>query len=193
LVLADELESEENPADWRSLQEKRLRGWVKDYFAFVWRSLRHLGVPPADADDAAQQVFLVAARKVGEIQEGMERSFLFGTAVRIASRSRRTHHRRREVSGDAAEQWIDSRPGPDEQLDRAEGRVLLARILDQLEHDVRAVFVLFEIEQLTMAEIAEALEIPSGTVASRLRRGRERFRSIVERLEKKPKGAGGRS
>jgi len=69
---------------------ERLRRIVTDDFAFVWRSLLRLGVPRPDADDALQQVFLVASRKVDVIEEGRARAFLFATALRVASHARRT-------------------------------------------------------------------------------------------------------
>src|SRR3954470_14140087 len=75
----------------------RVRALVTENFDFVWRSLVRLGVPRADAEDALQQVFLVASRKLDDIVPGRERAFLFGTAFRIAHRARRTRDRRREV------------------------------------------------------------------------------------------------
>src|SRR4051812_43349815 len=56
---------------------------------FIWRSLRRLGVPREAADDATQQVFLVAARRMHEITEGKERAFLFQSAMRVAMEVRR--------------------------------------------------------------------------------------------------------
>ena len=63
---------------------------------FVWRTQRRLGVRPADADDAVQEVFVVAARRLGDIENGRERAFLFGIAARVASTRRRTLRRRPE-------------------------------------------------------------------------------------------------
>jgi RNA polymerase sigma-70 factor (ECF subfamily) len=157
----------------------RLRALVTDHFAFVWRSLIRLGVPRADAEDALQQVFLVASRKIGEIAPGRERAFLFGTAFRIASRARRTVQRRREVLDDAPAEQRDPGPGADELVDRARARAELEAILDDMPIDLRAVFVLFELEQATTAEIAAILDLPPGTVASRLRRAREAFQTAV--------------
>ncbi len=76
----------------RTLDERsrRFRALVDRHFEFVWRSVRRLGVPPGDADDAAQEVFVVAARKLDALEPERERSFLFGTAVRVASTRRRT-------------------------------------------------------------------------------------------------------
>jgi predicted kinase len=55
-----------------------------------------LGLSPADADDGAQEVFLVASRKLSVIAPGAEKRFLFATALRVASTRRRGLRRRRE-------------------------------------------------------------------------------------------------
>ena len=134
-------------------------------------------MPGGDVDDGAQRVFLTASRKLGAIRPGAERSFLFQTALRVAADSRRTHRRRREVAESAGdEQTAERAPGAEELLDLYRARKHLDRILDEMELDLRAVFVLFELDQLTMAEIAELLDLPAGTVASRLRRARVQFR-----------------
>lgn len=161
----------------------RLRALVEEHLAFLWRSVVRLGVPRADADDAVQQVCLVAARKLSEIEPGRERAFLFGAAFRIAHRARRTLSRRREVlEGEPSEQ-VASDPDPEELLDRARARAALDAILDTMPLELRAVFVLFELEQLTISEIAPMLEVPPGTAASRLRRAREHFQAAVKRIE----------
>jgi RNA polymerase sigma-70 factor (ECF subfamily) len=167
----------------------RLRTLVTDNAAFVWRSLVRLGVPRSDAEDAVQQVFLVASQKFDEVELGRERSFLFGTVLRIASRARRTECRRRELLGGELALRTDPGPNPEEQLGRREARAALDTILDAMPLDLRAVFVLFELEQATMAEIGMLLSIPPGTVASRLRRAREHFAGAVGRFRsQRPKG-----
>ena len=159
----------------------RVRALVTAHFAFVWRSLVRLGVPRSDAEDALQQVFLVASRKLDVIEPGHEKSFLFAAALRIASRARRTHERRREVLAPELAEQIDPAAPADELLDRARARAELETILEQMPLELRAVFVLFELEQITMAEIAGVLDLPPGTVASRLRRAREHFQAAVKR------------
>lgn len=162
----------------------RVRRLVIEHNAFVWRSVVRLGVPRADAEDALQQVFMVAARRINDIQQGAERSFLYGVCLRVASRSRRTHARRREVVGDdVAPERIDTSDRPDELLDRARARALLDEILSTMPIELRSVFTLFELEQMTMSEIAELMAIPAGTVASRLRRARELFAEQRKRIE----------
>ena len=161
----------------------RLVALVHQHSAFVWRSLVRLGVPRADAEDAVQQVFLVVARKLGEIEVGREPAFLFSTALRIASRARRTQQRLREVLADEPLERIDPAPGPEDLIDRARARAVLDGILDTMPLDLRAVFVLFELEQAPTTEIAALLDLPPGTVASRLRRAREHFQAAVKRLD----------
>lgn len=163
-------------------RDARLRRMVGDHFDFAWRSLVRLGVPPADADDAAQQVFLVASERLSDIADGDERAFLFGTCLKIASRHRRTLERRRESGEPVPPSLPDPAPNAEELCDRAKARVVLDRVLDRLPLDVRAVFVLFELEQQTMAEIARTLALPPGTVASRLRRARELFAAALQEI-----------
>jgi len=169
----------------------RVRSMVDSYFSFVWRSLCHLGVPDADAEDASQQVFLIAASKIDLIESGSEKAFLFGTAVRIASRARRTRTRRRETSVAQHQESPDAGLSPEELVDQSRARALLDEALDAMDPEVRAVFVLFEIEQLSKSEVSAALGIPAGTVASRVRRARDEFRDHVRRFQARPKLRGG--
>jgi RNA polymerase sigma-70 factor (ECF subfamily) len=159
----------------------RLRAMIDQHFDFIWRQLRRLGLPADVADDAAQQVLIVASRKLHEIAEGRERSFLLGTAIRVASDMRRATARRHEVDGDDASEPADPAPRADELLDRHRARVVLDEVLAKMDLELRTVFMLFELEEMTMAEIAELLEVPPGTVASRLRRAREQFELALKR------------
>jgi RNA polymerase sigma-70 factor, ECF subfamily len=183
---AEAVAAPSRPAPGEASDAVRLRALVTAHFDFVWRSLVRLGVPRADAEDALQQVFLVVSRRMAEIEPGRERAFLFGTALRIASRARRTVQRRREVLGADPIDPTDPGPGADELVDRARARAELEAILDGMPLDLRAVFVLFELEQMTMAEIAATLDLPPGTVASRLRRAREGFQAAVRRRGARP-------
>lgn len=158
----------------------RLREVVVREHAFVWRSLRRLGVAPGDVDDAVQKVFLVAARKLGEVTEAGERAFLFATAMRVASNERRGVSRRRSEGSDA----LDLAASPDRSPEAvAHDRALLDRLLEPLAIELRSVLVLFELERLTVGEIAEMLDVPEGTVASRLRRARDEVVATKKRLD----------
>jgi RNA polymerase sigma-70 factor, ECF subfamily len=147
-------------------------------YRFIWRLLRRLGVPHDQVDDAAQQVFLIAAERLNDILEHRERSFAFGTALRIAQTLRR--RAQRETPSDAYDERPSSLPAPDELTDQRRNRELLDRVLDKLPLELRSVFILYELEAMSSPEIAELAEIPLGTVASRLRRARAQFKSLVE-------------
>ena len=168
----------------------RLRSLFDGHYDFVWRSLRRLGVADEAVDDAAQEVFLVAARKIAKIQGGNERSFLFGTALRIASDARRQQKKgaARSAGESALERIQDPRPNPEEQLEQTRARALLDQVLAELPMDLRVVFVLFELEGMSMAEMAVCLELPQGTVASRIRRARQHFQASVKRLQAATRG-----
>ena len=169
---------------------KRFRTLADTHYDFVWRSLRRLGVADGDVDDGAQRVFLTALRKVASIRVGSERSFLFQTALRVASDCRRARRRRPEVP--AIEEAKDAAPIGEELLDMWRARQRLDRILDGMSIDLRAVFVLFELDEMTMAEIAVLLGVPAGTVASRLRRARAQFREKAAALPIASRLQGGR-
>ena len=178
------------PAEARAAYEKRWRSIVDVHADFVWRALRRLGVLEADLADAAQQVFLVLARKLNDVKAGAERRFLFQTAFRVASDSRRTRRRQREVPDDLLALHTDERPGPDQDLEARHRRAQLDRILDLMPMDLRAVFVLSELEEMTMAEIAAMTGTRPGTVASRLRRARAAFTGQVARLHEQERQKG---
>jgi RNA polymerase sigma-70 factor, ECF subfamily len=159
----------------------RIAELVRDHLTFVWRSLRRLGLSVAEADDATQQVMLTAARRLEEVLPGRERPFLFASALRIASSTRRKLDRRRET--DIGETLPDPGPDPEALVEQRRARALLDSVLETLPLDLRAVFVLYEIEELTVPEIGRVLELKIGTVASRLRRAREEFAAAVRRIE----------
>lgn len=161
-----------------SLGPLELHQLFKETYDGIWRLLRGLGVPTDRVDDAAQQVFLVYAERRNDVVRGSERSFLFGTALRVAHVVRRGVPR--EVSGEI-DCACSEQPGVDELTDQKRARQVLDHILDQLDPELRDVFVLYELEGFTMPEIAAIVEVPLGTAASRLRRGRERFSALVRR------------
>lgn len=165
-------------------EKARLRGMVDDHFDAVYVALRRLGVQAAELDDCAQQVFVVASGKLAVIQRGREKAFLMGTAVHVASHAKRSQRRRREVpEGDGdAHSRVDERPRPDEIVEQRRLRALLDEVLAAMPEELRTVLVLFELEELTMQEISAALDLPMGTVASRLRRAREVFAKSSARV-----------
>jgi RNA polymerase sigma-70 factor, ECF subfamily len=169
-------------------RDERLEALVQTYFDLVWRSLRRFGVDDASVDDAAQQVFIVTARKLDGIEPAGERAYLLGVAVRVASEARRSRARRREVQDEDAGERVDPDPSPEELVDRKRARQLLDRVLSAMPMDLRAPFTMFEIEGMSVPEVAAALGVPLGTAASRLRRAREQFHVQVQRLGVRQRG-----
>jgi RNA polymerase sigma-70 factor (ECF subfamily) len=163
------------------LEESDLAALFEVNADFVWRSVRRLGVPEAWADDATQQVFVVAQKKITTIVAGRERAFLFRVAINVAAHVRRAAARRREVLGADEGELVDDTPLQDVALDQRRARALLDEVLDALELDLRTVFVLCELEEMTMADVATMLDLPPGTVASRLRRARAAFHAEAQR------------
>ena len=154
-----------------------------EHFRFVWRSLRRLGVFEADVADAAQEVFVVVHRKLDGFEGRAKVStWLFGICLRVAARRRSAPTRRREVHDDEAiAAQVDHADDAATTVERRDERRVLEALLDELSFDQRAVFVLFELEAMTGDVIAEALEIPLGTVYSRLRLARAAFEQAVRR------------
>ncbi|HVU04122.1 MAG TPA: sigma-70 family RNA polymerase sigma factor [Polyangiaceae bacterium] len=173
-------------ADRRSgTVDHRVAELLRNHYAEVWRVLRRVGVAGPHIEDAAQQVFLVASGRLEDLQPGRERSFLIGTAIRVAANHRRTAAARYERADDEVGERMDPAPPADELLDEKRLRALLDRVLDAMPEDLRDVLVLFELEELSLDEIAELLEIPRGTAASRLRRAREAFDAAARRARAK--------
>lgn len=183
----DEAESSPPPSP------ARLAGLVRAHYAFVWRLLRRLGLGQGDADDAAQQVFLAASGRLSAVEPERERSFLYGVALNVGARARRSLGRRREEPLEAASDRVAPEPNAEQLLERREARALLDQLLDEMPEDLRVVFVLFELEELSTPQIAALCEIPVGTAASRLRRAREDFEERVARVEARRRFSGGDS
>ncbi len=170
------------PSDTSS---ERFRALLAAHFDFAWRTLRRLGVAPADVDDAAQEVSVVLARRLADVQPGRERAFIFATCVRVTATRRRSERRRLELAVAELEHVESAELSPDELTGLARARPLLQRILEEMSDEFRSVFVLAELEELSVPEIADLLDIPIGTVSSRLRTARERFRASIARLARR--------
>lgn len=165
----------------------RLRSVVSEHLPLIWRVLRRAGLGAADAEDASQDVFWVLAQRFDAVPERAQRSFLVATALRVAA-DRRSSKWHRSVSGGLDTDTRSSEaPLPDEALDLQRASALLDEALQSLDSADRSVFVLAELEQMTRAEVADALGIPEGTVASRLRRAREAVELAVRRLRNRPR------
>ena len=165
--------------------------FVRAHYGFAWRVLRRAGLSPSDADDAAQRVFLIAAARIAEIQLGSERAFLYRTARRVASVAHRTARRRPDTHELEDDAEPDGAPLPDQLVEQRRARALLDSILRELPEDLSAALVLFDIEGLTKAEVAEALGVPPGTVASRVKRARAEVEAQLMRRRSRALRHGG--
>jgi len=174
--------SEDSPAE-------RIGEAVARDFAVVWRFLRRLGVPESHADDAAQAVFARVLARAELIRPGSERAYLMKAAFHISFEYRRAQKRATQRAAPVELDELSSHsPSPDDELARQQDRALLDAALERLPPELRAVLTLFELEGLSFSEIAEVLELPRGTVASRVRRAREQFTEAVLRLNRAKPG-----
>jgi RNA polymerase sigma-70 factor (ECF subfamily) len=160
----------------------------KDYFDFVWSSVRRLGVANDSIDDVVQEVFVVIHSRLHTLQQPDSlRSWIYGVTRRTVS----SYHRARKSKGldlGVAEETLASTGlSPFEQTEQNDQVQLLGKLLTQLDDAKREVFVLAEIEELSVPEIAEALEIPLNTAYSRLRTARQEFEKAVARHEAREK------
>ena len=164
--------------------DPRLREVVRRHLDLVWRVLRRAGLLPADAEDASQDVFWILARRIAAVPEGAQRSFLVSTALRVAADRRRCKWHRDVDIGHEVDERASLAPLPDEQLELARASELLDRVLTLLSDDDRAVYILSELEQLSRTEVASALGLAPGTVASRLSHARHAFDGALRRVRR---------
>jgi RNA polymerase sigma-70 factor (ECF subfamily) len=137
--------------------------------SFVWRVLEHHGVRGSELEDATQEVFIVVARKLDDLDDGVSvRSWLYGIARRVASSQRRRAHVRREQLTDEPPASVDAARQHDD-AERREALGLLQTVLERLPEEQRMAFVLREVEQLTIQEVADAMGCPLQTAYSRVR------------------------
>lgn len=158
----------------------------REHFAFVWRSVKRLGVRDASLDDVVQEVFVIVHRRLAAFEgRSSLRTWLFGIALRVARDHRRSAGRKpTETSGGAPidpDTLGSPEPNPGESAEKAEAVRLLYALLDELDDERREVFVMAELEQMPMPEIARALDLGVNTAYSRLRAARASFEQALAR------------
>lgn len=157
----------------------------RQYFEFVWTSARRLGVGTEAIDDVVQEVFLVIHAKLPSLQQpDALRSWIYGIVRRTVSgyhRSRRAKDTSAPSFTLLAELHESAQPTPFELTQQADQLQILSSILAELGEAKREVFILAELEEMTVPEIAQALEIPLNTAYSRLRTARQDFESALAR------------
>ncbi len=151
------------------------------YLPYVWRTLERMGVPRCHLEDAAQEVFIVVYRQLAEFEgRATIKTWLFSITFRVSKewlrRSRRS--RSEELPTEVRDDRV---PGPFEGAVRNQAVAMLHEVLSTLHPDKRAAFILGELEQMSVPEIAAALGANVNTIASRLRAARREFDAAVER------------
>lgn len=159
----------------------RCRDAMLEHYAGLLRFVRRMGLPPHRADDVAQTTFLVSIERLPRIMVGSERAFLYATAIRVAHGVRR--RAQREVFGTNLDLDSSPYPSPEDFAHQKRARELFDALLDSVDRESRAVFVRFEVDGLTIREIARDLGISREAATCRLRRARKQFRTLVRHLK----------
>jgi RNA polymerase sigma-70 factor (ECF subfamily) len=161
-----------------------------EHFDFVWRNVRRLGVPEEATDDVVQDVFLVVHRRLEEFEgRSTIRTWLFGILSRVARDHRRAQTRRdiREAAARAEADRGSTPPSPADLVAKREAARVLEEMLRAIDDDKRDVFVLVELEQSSVADVAVALDLNPNTAHARLRAARKQFEEAVARFRAKEK------
>jgi len=140
------------------------------HFAFVWRTLRLLGVAEAALEDAAQDVFAVVSHKLPEFAgRSSLRTWLFSIVQRTAANYRRSHRRKTRPLVPLTDTFVGNEPTPQAHAEALEAARAIERFCETLDPDRRALFVLALLEEVPASEIAAALGVPTNTIYSRVR------------------------
>lgn len=175
--------SEESAREVPSFEEV-----YEEHFPFVWRSVRRLGVPVSAVDDAVQDVFVVVHRRLPTFEgRASIRTWLFAILIRVVRDYRRAYRRKDlpvQAGGGPADpdDIAGNESNPQELAAKNEAARMMHELLDRLDDEKREVFVLAELEQMSVPEIADAVGINLNTAYSRLRAARQDFEQGVARL-----------
>jgi RNA polymerase sigma-70 factor (ECF subfamily) len=165
------------------LPDAKFRRLFDDHAPYVSASLRRLGIGPVDRDDLVAEVFVRVHRELDRYDPRRQvRPWLFAFAARVASEHRRLARHRREVLSDDLE-GPSNLPAPDRNLEVEEARRLVDHGLAALDFEKRVVFVLSDLDETTVPEIARVLGIAEGTAYSRLRAARTEFTAAIRRQQ----------
>ncbi|MFO0555945.1 MAG: sigma-70 family RNA polymerase sigma factor [Polyangiaceae bacterium] len=143
----------------------------------VWRALRRFGVAESAIEDATQEVFLVAFRRLSSFEgKSTLSTWLYGICAHVARNARRTERRHPETpTEDVGHDQASTSATPEQVASEREAQRILYELLDALDHDKREAFVLAELEGLSAPEIAASLGLNVNTVYARIRAGRAAF------------------
>jgi RNA polymerase sigma-70 factor (ECF subfamily) len=163
--------------DARKPEPLDFRAFYAAHFAFVWRCLGLLGVAASGLDDAAQEVFVAAHRRLPDFRgESSHRTWLYGIVRNNARRSQLRKANHDALKGDEP----SAQPDAYDRVKAREAVDALRAFLSNLEEKKRDLFVLAVIEQLTIPEVAASLGIPLNTAYARLRALKIEFQRSLE-------------
>ena len=172
-------------------RHRAFRAAITPLVDVAFRVLRRLGVRDGEIDDALQTVLVAADRRFDDLANQQElKAYVCAACANVArdiGRSRARQFARNAPPEELANAHAGD-PTPDDALGRKEALALVQRVLEGMDEERRVVFVLYELEELTTQQIAEHVGIPAGTVASRLRKARDDFRSAIARVHAAERG-----
>lgn len=164
-----------------SSEDLSFEALFEQYLSFVWRVLRTMGVPPADLEDVCQDVFVVVHRRLSDYRpDAAVTSWLYGICWRVVRDYRRRAHRRYERQAHDELPTTGTDGSQHQQAEASEAMESLSRLLERLDEDKRDVFVLYELEELPMKRVAEAVGCPLQTAYSRLHAARSQLRAVYQ-------------
>jgi len=167
------------------LDQLDVQAAYREHAEFVWRSLQRLGVPHADLEDLTQEVFLVAHRRHASYdRQARLTTWLFGIALRVAKRHRRRPWFARERPEASGTREPEHAFTPERALEQIQAQQALVRALGTLRPECCAVFVMFELEELALRDIAVLMGTPIGTACSRLHAARKDLERALQRGSK---------
>jgi RNA polymerase sigma-70 factor, ECF subfamily len=152
---------------------------VLQHGRFVWRVLRHQGVPERQLEDLSQEVFIVIFRKYSGFEHRSAlRTWIYGICRNVAADARRRNRRKPEILTDSPPE-VAAPEGQTEALAQEHARGQLRLALSKLAESPRMVFVLYELENLPMTEIAQSTGCTLSTAYSRLYAARKQVRGAL--------------
>jgi RNA polymerase sigma factor (sigma-70 family) len=146
-----------------------------------------------DAEEAADETFLIAWRRFEEIPRGQERAWLYGVAFHVLGNQHRGARRRRRLDDRLAQRREDRCVGPESETLRAEDQQRLRSAYRRLSSDDQEVLRLAAWEELTHEQIGIALGCTDSAARQRLHRARTRLSQQVERAERRRSVLSGRA
>ena len=168
------------------MDHAQFASFVRDNIAFILKALDRFGVPAADIEDVAQEVFHGAYRSLPgyEGSRARIRTWLYRIAFYQSRRflNRARHWREASDSPESFDEAIfDGAPDAEQRMIDEEARRLVVALINLIEPNRRAVFIAYQIEEMTMQEVATLLGIPTATAWSRYCQAKAQFVRLLKR------------